>query len=139
MVTEVVVLIFVPIHKEIHWCLAVINKKDKKFQYLDSLGGADKKVLRALDKYITDEVKDKTGKSIDVTSWEQEFVTNLPSQENGYDCGMFMIKYIDFYSRDIGLCFTQVRPCTALLSLWKDDMPYFRKRTAKEILMLRAN
>nr|GEY52944.1 ubiquitin-like-specific protease ESD4 [Tanacetum cinerariifolium] len=40
--------IFVPIHKEIHWCLAVINKKDKKFQYLDSLGGADKKVLRAL-------------------------------------------------------------------------------------------
>ncbi|GJU09592.1 ubiquitin-like-specific protease ESD4 [Tanacetum coccineum] len=119
--------IFVPIHKEIHWCLAVINKKDKKFQYLDSLGGADKKVLRALAKYITDEVKDKTGKSIDVTSWEQEFVTNLPSQENGYDCGMFMIKYIDFYSRDIGLCFSQ------------EDMPYFRKRTAKEILMLRAN
>ncbi|PWA83545.1 Peptidase C48, SUMO/Sentrin/Ubl1 [Artemisia annua] len=119
--------IFVPIHKEIHWCLAVINKKDKKFQYLDSLGGADKKVLRALAKYITDEVKDKTGQSIDVTSWEQEYVTDLPNQENGYDCGMFMIKYIDFYSRDVGLCFIQ------------DDMPYFRKRIAKEILRLRAN
>ncbi|PWA99717.1 ubiquitin-like-specific protease ESD4 [Artemisia annua] len=44
-----------------------------------------------------------------------------------YDCGMFMIKYIDFYSRDVGLCFSQ------------DDMPYFRKRTAKEIFRLRAN
>ena len=34
-------------------------------------------------KYLTDEVKDKTGKSIDVTSWEQEYVTDLPNQENG--------------------------------------------------------
>lgn len=119
--------IFVPIHKEIHWCLAVINKREGKFQYLDSLGGADKKVLRVLAKYITDEVKDKTGKDIDVTTWEQEFVTNLPNQENGFDCGMFMIKYADFYSRDIGLCFNQ------------EHMPYFRLRTAKEILRLKAD
>ncbi|GJW57768.1 ulp1 protease family, C-terminal catalytic domain-containing protein [Tanacetum coccineum] len=101
--------IFVPIHKQIHWCLAVINKKDKKFQYLDSLGGADEKVLGVLAEYIRDEVNDKSGKSIDVTSWEQEFVTDLPSQVNGYDCGMFMIKYIDCYSRDIGLSFSQAR------------------------------
>ncbi|KAL7597518.1 hypothetical protein Lser_V15G22911 [Lactuca serriola] len=119
--------IFVPIHKEIHWCLAVINKKEEKFQYLDSLGGADKKVMKMLATYITDEVKDKTGKNIDVSCWKQEFVTDLPNQENGYDCGMFMIKYADFYSRDIGLCFNQ------------EHMPYFRLRTAKEILRLRAD
>lgn len=118
--------IFVPIHKEIHWCLAVINKKEQKFQYLDSLGGADRNVMKMLAMYITDEVKDKTGKTIDVTSWNQEFVTDLPNQENGYDCGMFMIKYADFYSRDIGLCFNQ------------ENMPYFRLRTANEILRLRA-
>lgn len=40
--------IFVPIHKEIHWCLAVINKRDQKFQYLDSLGGRDTKVMQLL-------------------------------------------------------------------------------------------
>ncbi|XP_047977533.1 ubiquitin-like-specific protease ESD4 [Salvia hispanica] len=40
--------IFVPIHQEIHWCLAVINKKDKKFQYLDPLGDRDSQVLNAL-------------------------------------------------------------------------------------------
>nr|GEX19180.1 ubiquitin-like-specific protease ESD4 isoform X1 [Tanacetum cinerariifolium] len=33
---------------------------------VDSLSGADKKVLRALAKYITDEENGKTGKSIDV-------------------------------------------------------------------------
>ncbi|CAN0855854.1 Ubiquitin-like-specific protease ESD4 [Linum grandiflorum] len=40
--------IFVPIHREIHWCLAIINKRDQKFQYLDSLGGKDLAVLENL-------------------------------------------------------------------------------------------
>nr|XP_016497417.1 PREDICTED: ubiquitin-like-specific protease ESD4 isoform X2 [Nicotiana tabacum] len=100
--------IFVPIHQEVHWCLAVINKKDEKFQYLDSLGGRDNQVLRVLTRYFIDEVKDKNGKDIDVSSWKQEFVEDLPEQENWFDCGMFMIKYADFYSRDIGLRFSQV-------------------------------
>ncbi|GJX80865.1 ubiquitin-like-specific protease ESD4 [Tanacetum coccineum] len=119
--------IFVPVHKEIHWCLAVINKKEKKFQYLDSLGGGDGQVMGVLEQYIVDEVKDKNGEDIDVSSWKQEFVTDLPNQKNGFDCGVFMIKYADFYSRDIGLCFEQ------------KHMPYFRLRTAKEILKLRAD
>ncbi|XP_024961011.1 ubiquitin-like-specific protease ESD4 isoform X2 [Cynara cardunculus var. scolymus] len=119
--------IFVPVHKEIHWCLAVINKKEAKFQYLDSLGGIDEQVMRVLAKYIVDEVKDKNGKDIDVTSWKQEYVKDLPKQKNGNDCGVFMIKYADFYSRDIGLCFKQ------------EHMPYFRWRTAKEILRLKAD
>ncbi|KAG6593970.1 Ubiquitin-like-specific protease ESD4, partial [Cucurbita argyrosperma subsp. sororia] len=119
--------IFVPIHREIHWCLAVINKKEKKFQYLDSVKGMDSRVLKTLARYFVDEVKDKSGKDIDVSSWAQEFVKDLPEQFNGYDCGMFMIKYTDFYSRGLDLCFKQ------------EHMPYFRRRTAKEILNLRAN
>ncbi|RVW55646.1 Ubiquitin-like-specific protease 1A [Vitis vinifera] len=99
--------IFVPIHQEIHWCLAVINKQDKKFQYLDSLKGMDTRVLKVLARYYVDEVKDKSEKDIDLSSWEQEYVEDLPEQKNGYDCGMFMIKYADFYSRGIELCFNQ--------------------------------
>ncbi|XP_050372334.1 ubiquitin-like-specific protease ESD4 [Argentina anserina] len=119
--------IFVPIHKEIHWCLAVINKADQKFQYLDSLGGRDAKVMQHLARYYVDEVKDKCGKDIDVSFWEFECVEDLPEQENGFDCGVFMIKYADFYSRGLDLCFHQ------------KHMPYFRLRTAKEILQLRAD
>ncbi|XP_052189327.1 ubiquitin-like-specific protease ESD4 [Diospyros lotus] len=118
--------IFVPIHKEVHWCLAVINKKDKKLQYLDSLGGIDSRVLKVLARYFVDEVKDKSGKDIDISSWQEEYVEDLPQQENGWDCGVFMIKYVDFYSRGLGLCFNQ------------EHMPYFRQRTAKEILRLKA-
>ncbi|KAL8124938.1 hypothetical protein AgCh_012565 [Apium graveolens] len=40
--------IFVPIHKEAHWCLAVINRKYEKFQYLDSLKGGDRQVMKVL-------------------------------------------------------------------------------------------
>lgn len=40
--------ILVPIHQDIHWCLAVINIKDQKFEYLDSLQGRDENVLRVL-------------------------------------------------------------------------------------------
>ncbi|KAL8091625.1 hypothetical protein AgCh_034038 [Apium graveolens] len=48
--------IFVPIHKEAHWCLAVINRKDEKFQYLDSLKGGDRQVMKVLGKTFTKEV-----------------------------------------------------------------------------------
>ncbi|XP_022723180.1 ubiquitin-like-specific protease ESD4 isoform X2 [Durio zibethinus] len=81
--------IFVPIHKDIHWCLAVINKKDQKFQYLDSLKGKDAKVLNALAKYFVEEVRDKNGKDIDISSWEREYVEDLPVQENGNTCPIF--------------------------------------------------
>lgn len=108
--------IFVPIHREIHWCLAVINIKDEKFQYLDSLGGLDSQVLKVLARYFVDEVKDKSNKVIDISSWKQELVDDLPEQKNGWDCGMFMIKYADFYSRGLTLCFSQVYVFSILLN-----------------------
>uniref|UniRef100_A0A2P2KEW5 Uncharacterized protein MANES_03G196000 n=1 Tax=Rhizophora mucronata TaxID=61149 RepID=A0A2P2KEW5_RHIMU len=100
--------IFIPVHREIHWCLAIINRKDQKFQYLDSLKGKDLRVLENLARYYVEEVKDKSRRDIDVSNWEREYVEDLPEQENGFDCGMFMIKYADFYSRGLGLCFSQV-------------------------------
>ncbi|XP_061993671.1 ubiquitin-like-specific protease 1A [Rosa rugosa] len=123
--------IFIPIHKEDHWCLAVINKVEQKFQYLDSLKGEDNKVMEVLQaKYYVDELKDKSGEVTDVSFWKHEFVKDLPEQKNldfnKFDCGVFMIKYADHYSRGSELCFNQ------------DDIPYFRLKTAKEILQLRA-
>lgn len=39
--------------------------------------------LNVQTRYFIDEVKDKNGKDIDVSSWKQEFVVDLPEQENG--------------------------------------------------------
>ncbi|KAM0922052.1 hypothetical protein ACQ4PT_006420 [Festuca glaucescens] len=117
--------IFIPIHRDLHWCLAVINMKEKTYQYLDSFGVMDFDVLRILATYIMDEVKDKSNIELDVSSW-QDVSVPLRMQHNGWDCGMFMLKFIDFHSRGVSLSFSQ------------EDMEYFRKRTAKEILRLKA-
>ncbi|EER92289.1 hypothetical protein BDA96_01G399200 [Sorghum bicolor] len=119
--------IFVPVHKDVHWCLAIINMKENTFQYLDSLGGMDHNVPRVLARYISEEVKDKSNRVINTSSWHEELVDGIPLQQNGWDCGMFMLKYIDFHSRGLPLSFSQ------------EHMEYFRKRTAKEILRLRAD
>ncbi|CAM0873139.1 unnamed protein product [Alopecurus aequalis] len=119
--------IFVPVHQNVHWCLAIINMKAKTLQYLDSLSGNDPRVPKMLARYIVDEVKDKSNKEMDISLWTEEVVDYNPLQQNGYDCGMFMLKYIDFLSRGGSLSFGQ------------EHMEYFRKRTAKEILQLRAD
>ncbi|XP_052146620.1 ubiquitin-like-specific protease ESD4 isoform X3 [Oryza glaberrima] len=78
-------------------------------------------------RYIRDELNDKSNIQVDTSSWLKISSDSCPLQQNGWDCGMFMLKFIDFHSRGIGLCFTQ------------EHMDYFRKRTAKEILRLRAD
>ena len=35
-------------------------------------------------RYFVDEVKDKIGKDIDVSSWGKKFVEDLPKKENGH-------------------------------------------------------
>lgn len=40
--------VVVPIHSYSHWCLAVINIKEKKIQYFDSLNGGSDGILKAL-------------------------------------------------------------------------------------------
>ncbi|BBN11792.1 sentrin-specific protease 1 [Marchantia polymorpha subsp. ruderalis] len=118
--------ILVPIHQDIHWCLAVINIRDKKLEYLDSLQGGDNTVLKVLARYIADEAKDKDGKVLDSNTWEHNFPQDIPQQLNGCDCGMFMLKYADFHSRGVPLSFKQ------------GDMPYFRRRLVWELLQLKA-
>eukprot|EP00250_Pteridium_aquilinum_P004265 c14489_g1_i1 orf=871-2745(-) len=118
--------IFVPIHKEIHWCLAVINVRERKIQYLDSLKGEDENALQVLAKYIEDEAKDKGTENVDTSLWDLDCPKDIPEQMNGCDCGMFMVKYADFLSRGNELKFTQ------------EHMGYFRKRTVLELLQLKA-
>jgi sentrin-specific protease 1 len=37
--------VFVPVHKGNHWCMAVINFRDKKIEYYDSLAGGPGQAL----------------------------------------------------------------------------------------------
>ncbi|KAG9444327.1 hypothetical protein H6P81_015667 [Aristolochia fimbriata] len=60
---------------------------------------------------------------LDATEFELVTVEDHPQQKTGYDCGIFMVKYMDFLSRDgCDLNFTQ------------DDIPRFRGEIAANII-----
>ena len=40
-------------------------------------------VVMCQAKYFVEEVRDKSGEDIDISSWEREYVEDLPAQENG--------------------------------------------------------
>jgi len=110
-----------------HWCLAVINFVDKRFEYYDSLQGKNPKCLQFLRQYVVDEAKtyhpkEYGSKDYDLSEWKDVMVTALPRQNNGCDCGVFTCKFADFVSegRDVNE-FTQ------------RDMAYFRRRIALEL------
>ena len=39
--------VIIPVHLGNHWCMAIINFKDKRLEYYDSLGGGDGGCLKA--------------------------------------------------------------------------------------------
>lgn len=115
-------LILIPVHLGMHWCLAVVDFKDKEIVYYDSLKGNNSGCIQALKKYLQDESKDKKKTQFDYTGWKELMPKNIPEQMNGCDCGVFMCKYAEYKSRYADFTFEQ------------DNMPYFRKRMIYEIL-----
>eukprot|EP00270_Netrium_digitus_P008471 TRINITY_DN2535_c0_g1_i1.p1 TRINITY_DN2535_c0_g1~~TRINITY_DN2535_c0_g1_i1.p1 ORF type:complete len:227 (+),score=62.57 TRINITY_DN2535_c0_g1_i1:210-890(+) len=115
--------VIVPVHKHIHWALAVIDLKSHRLSYYDSLGAVDEDTLNILMRYMADETQDKSNERLDISNWEQHNPGHsVPQQANGYDCGVFMLKFADYVSRGLSFNFSQ------------KHMPYFRRRIVWELL-----
>jgi len=114
--------IIIPIHLSVHWTLAVINLRDERFEYYDSMDGkhTGKMVLKTLERYIADEAMDKKQVQFETKLWKMHIPTT-PQQENGSDCGVFTCKFANFVAQDKPFVFSQ------------GHMPYFRKRMVLEI------
>ena len=112
----------VPVHLDVHWCLAVINLKEKSVKFYDSMGSDKPEILKVLLGYIEQEHMDKKKAPFDTSDFELENVKDIPRQMNGSDCGMFTLKYSEYLSRNASITFTQ------------EDMPYYRQRMVYEIV-----
>ncbi|XP_045512795.1 sentrin-specific protease 1-like isoform X1 [Pieris brassicae] len=115
-------LMVVPVHLGVHWCMSIIDFREKKISYMDSMGGKNQAALVALLQYLRDEHKDKKGQPFDDSGWKTECLRDIPQQMNGSDCGMFACTFAEFSSRNARYTFTQA------------DMPYLRRKAAFEIL-----
>ncbi|KAM9983118.1 hypothetical protein ACTFIZ_005714 [Dictyostelium cf. discoideum] len=114
--------IIIPIHLGNHWCLAVINFKAKQFEYYDSLLGSNKECLKKLRKYISDEMENKKKEgAVNLDEFQDYMPKEIPIQQNGYDCGVFMCKYAEFCSKGANLTFTQ------------EEITQYRRRMVLEI------
>mmetsp|Transcript_15098 Transcript_15098/g.30446 ORF Transcript_15098/g.30446 Transcript_15098/m.30446 type:complete len:257 (+) Transcript_15098:1427-2197(+) len=107
--------VFVPINvDDWHWRLAVISMKEKTIQCIDSMGLPGTSHLEALKGYFEAEHEAKKGAPLpDADDWELiEGTSETPQQENGFDCGVFMLmacillavgEPLDFSQEDIAL------------------------------------
>eukprot|EP01127_Copromyxa_protea_P021974 TRINITY_DN7698_c0_g1_i1.p1 TRINITY_DN7698_c0_g1~~TRINITY_DN7698_c0_g1_i1.p1 ORF type:complete len:596 (-),score=98.04 TRINITY_DN7698_c0_g1_i1:72-1859(-) len=116
--------IFIPVHVHgNHWCLAVLNIRDKRIEYYDSMGNSNPKCIENLKKYLLDEHKSKKGEDLDIDTYDVYSPgPDCPQQTNVYDCGVFMCKFADYHSRDLPLTFSQ------------RNIPFFRKQMALQIV-----
>lgn len=115
-------MIIVPVHLGVHWCLSIIDFRDKTIKYYDSMGGSNQQCLNALLDYLKSEHLDKKKSEFDVNDWKTSSVRDIPQQMNGSDCGMFSCMFAEFLSRNAKILFTQ------------EHMPYFRKKMVYEII-----
>ncbi|EGG17397.1 sentrin/SUMO-specific protease [Cavenderia fasciculata] len=100
--------VVMPIHLGAHWCLAVVNLKEKRFEYYDSLGGDNYTCLGHLKQWLTDEMVDKKKEGvINLSQFTMHIPKDIPHQLNGFDCGVFTCKFADLSSRGLPLNFTQ--------------------------------
>lgn len=120
--------VFVPINYHgSHWCLAVINNKDKKFQHYDSMSSSGLRALKILKDYMVQEASRVNGIGIEVCQkiydgYEFEMKCACPQQMNGYDCGVFTCKNVERLSLNKQLNYSQ------------DDMVKLRNLMAFDIL-----
>ncbi|XP_061909126.1 sentrin-specific protease 1-like isoform X4 [Entelurus aequoreus] len=117
-------ILLVPVHLRMHWCLSVVDFRQKAVTYFDSMGGNNDEACKVLLEYLQQESKDKKGQELDTTGWTlcSKTRNEIPQQMNGSDCGMFTCKYADYITKDKPITFTQ------------KQMPYFRRRMVWEIV-----
>ena len=123
--------VIIPVHQGVHWVLAVVDLTRKVVSYYDSLLGRDRDVVRNLIKCVVDEAENKLNEKWDITEWKEEYPSEIPRQENGYDCGMFMLSY----ARNIA-SFTDEDLANNAVTFHQKDMVNLRRRLVLEVLKM---
>ncbi|XP_019055651.1 PREDICTED: ubiquitin-like-specific protease ESD4 [Nelumbo nucifera] len=123
-------MLFIPLCILHHWFLYVINLRDKKMQILNSLPEfiiqIEPKHHFRMKETCSQILSHLSGTPMPITEWGVEF-TYLPIQKNKSDCGIFMIKYMEYWDGQLTKSFSQ------------DDIPYFRRKITADLLLHSEN
>jgi sentrin-specific protease 1 len=108
--------VFFPVNiEDTHWVLMIAYMQESRIVYLDSFGGAGENAYtRALKTYIVEEAFTKYDKNIDISKWtvddfnSMRMEWDLHRQTNNFDCGMFVIMWVDYILDSLRPNFTQM-------------------------------
>ncbi|SCU77941.1 LAFA_0A04082g1_1 [Lachancea sp. 'fantastica'] len=97
-------MIFAPINlNQSHWALGVIDIKNRKIFYVDSLSSGPSTmsfaILRDLQNYICQESKNTLGADFELIH------EDCPQQPNGFDCGVYVCTNALYLSKGVPLAF----------------------------------
>ncbi|KAJ1911708.1 hypothetical protein IWQ60_010016 [Tieghemiomyces parasiticus] len=92
-------LIVIPVHLPGHWTCAVVNFRNRRIEYYDSMLGDNSRAFQVIRDYLTAEHQDKKQTPFDLSGWTDWCPKDIPRQQNGYDCGVFTCIFAEYCSR----------------------------------------
>jgi len=91
--------IILPIHIKSppHWTCVIIDLRCKKMDYMDSTGHAGAEHMQVLADFLKKWHLDRKGTPLDMSTWKYcNPCKEIPQQTNGRDCGVFVMKTMEY-------------------------------------------
>ncbi|OMH82927.1 Sentrin-specific protease [Zancudomyces culisetae] len=117
--------VLIPVHLGNHWCCCVVDVKKKTIFYYDSMLGNNNACSISIPEYLLCESKTKRSIELDLGEWSYVTPKDIPTQNNGYDCGVFACTFAELSSRRQEFTFSQ------------SDIKFLRKKMMVEIIQSR--
>lgn len=137
--------IVIPICEGCHWYLVIICRPDAltpegptpkpapQIITLDPLGMSRKRACQTLLDYLKREAQERKMRTI--RSPEFIHAKGIPRQSNGYDCGVFMLAYIENFLENPHKFQEELSTAN---SCWRIDAPLFREKIRSAIFRRRT-
>ena len=117
--------ILIPINiTNTHWTLLVFYVLLKEVHYSASMSREGDRYIKNGLRWLADEIMNKKGIAIDINEWKRyQQEDHVPQQNNGYDCGMFVL-----------MCARAIAYNQPLSSYNQRDMQRYRYMIGRQIL-----
>ncbi|XP_058093234.1 probable ubiquitin-like-specific protease 2B isoform X2 [Magnolia sinica] len=150
--------IFIPVNFNLHWSLIVIcypgevvSFKDEEIKmapkvpcilHMDSIKGSHQGLKNLVQSYLWEEWKERhkeSSKSVSLKFLNLRFVPlELPQQENSFDCGLFLLHYVELFLEEAPVNFSpfKITKFSNFLSVdWFPPIEASHKRSAIQRLI----
>ncbi|KAK8966014.1 putative ubiquitin-like-specific protease 1B [Platanthera guangdongensis] len=124
-------VVLMPCHVSSHWTLLVCRQKEQCWDFYDSFkSGRHRSNLPDLVKTLYEEVSEAL--PADIIMWPINEVPNLPQQDNGDDCGVFVMKFMKEALSAETISWQEKKN-------WCKEMPQFHAEITADILRAFSN